>query len=212
MPGSRPYQVFEILGELYPDAHCELDYADAYQLIVAVMLSAQCTDVRVNQVTPALFARYPDFQALAAADRAELEGYIRPTGFFRHKADALLQVGAALASGEVPRNADELVRLHGIGRKSANVILAELFDVPGLTTDTHFIRLSNRLGWVDSKNPDVVERVVGKLFQPADWNTLNHRLIWHGRRRCHARKPDCLSCPVSPLCPYFWPSPQLHRL
>jgi endonuclease-3 len=207
---GRAHQVYGILGELYPDAHCELDFASPFQLLAATILSAQCTDQRVNQVTPALFARFPTPERMAGAERAELEEVIRPTGFFRNKADSLLRLGAMLCSeyaGQVPGTLDELVRLPGVGRKTANVVLSEAFGVPGLTTDTHFIRLSRRLGWTRATRPEVVEAEVGALFDPSEYNLLNHRLIWHGRRRCHSRRPACGACPVGALCPAFGEGP-----
>ncbi|MCC6496292.1 MAG: endonuclease III [Propionibacteriaceae bacterium] len=199
-----------LLGELYPDAHCELDHADPLQLLVATVLSAQSTDRRVNTVTPVLFARYPDAAALAAADRAELEDLIKPTGFFRAKSDALLKLGAALVSefgGEVPSTLDKLVTLPGVGRKTANVVLTDGFGVPGITTDTHFIRLAHRFGWTDQQTPAGIEAEVGALFERKDWFQLNHRVIWHGRRRCHARRPACGACPLAALCPSFGEGP-----
>ncbi|MCA0306418.1 MAG: endonuclease III [Actinobacteria bacterium] len=198
------------LGELYPDAHCELDHADPLQLLVATVLSAQSTDRRVNTVTPVLFARYPDAAALAAADRAELEQLITPTGFFRAKTDALLKLGAALVErfgGQVPGRLEDLVTLPGVGRKTANVVLTDGFGVPGITTDTHLIRLSRRFGWTDQVKPEAIEAEVGALFPKADWIRLNHRVIWHGRRRCHARRPACGACPVARLCPAFGEGP-----
>lgn len=199
-----------VLGELYPDAHCELDHADPWQLLVATVLSAQSTDRRVNSVTPALFARYPDPAALAGADRAELEELIKPTGFFRAKTDALTRLSAALVAGyggRVPGTLDELVALPGVGRKTANVVLTDGFGVPGITTDTHFIRLSRRFGWTDADKPAAIEAEVGALFEPRDWIKLNHRVIWHGRRRCHARRPACGVCPLARYCPSFGEGP-----
>lgn len=194
------------LGELYPEAHCELDHANPMQLLVATVLSAQSTDRRVNTVTPAVFQRYPDAASLAAADRAAVEELIKPTGFFRAKTDALLKLAAALVAdfgGQVPATLAELVTLPGVGRKTANVVLSDGFGVPGITTDTHFIRLSHRFGWTDQPTPAGIETEVGALFEKRDWNRLNHRVIWHGRRRCHARRPACGACPVSRLCPSF---------
>lgn len=207
---ERAHEIHRILGLTYPDAHCELDHVDAWQLLVATVLSAQSTDRRVNTVTPALFARYPGPAALAAADRAELEELIRPTGFFRAKADSLLRLSASVVSdfgGDVPADREQLVTLPGVGRKTANVVLSDAFGVPALTTDTHFIRLSHRFGWSPAKDPATLEAEVGTLFDPADWNTLNHRVIWHGRRCCHARKPACGACPVAALCPAFGEGP-----
>lgn len=206
----RARKIHRLLGDTYPEAHCELDHTDAWQLLVATVLSAQSTDRRVNTVTPALFAAYPDPSALAAADRAELEELIRPTGFFRAKTDSLLRLSAAVVAdfgGAVPGRLDDLVRLPGVGRKTANVVLSDAFGVPAITTDTHFIRLSRRFGWTSATDPAVIETEVGALFDRKDWNTLNHRVIWHGRRRCHARRPACGACPVSALCPAFGEGP-----
>ncbi len=199
-----------LLGELYPDAHCELDHADPLQLLVATVLSAQSTDRRVNTVTPVLFARYPDAAALAGADRAELEELITPTGFFRAKTESLLKLGAALVEnfgGVVPGTLDELVTLPGVGRKTANVVLTDAFGVPGITTDTHLIRLSRRFGWTDADKPAQIEAEVGDLFPKSDWIMVNHHVIWHGRRRCHARRPACGACPLARLCPAYGEGP-----
>lgn len=198
------------LAELYPDAHCELDHTGPLQLLVATVLSAQSTDRRVNTVTPVLFARYPDAAGLAAADRAELEELIKPTGFFRAKSDSLLKLGAALVAdfgGAVPRTLEQLVTLPGVGRKTANVVLTDGFGVPGITTDTHVIRLAHRFGWTDEQTPPGIEAAVGALFERKDWIKLNHRVIWHGRRRCHARRPACGACPLALLCPSFGEGP-----
>lgn len=206
----RCYAIFGELGELYPDAHCELDHADAWQLLVATVLSAQSTDRRVNTVTPALFARYHGPAELAGADRAELEELIKPTGFFRAKTDALLKLSAVIATdfaGAVPGDLDQLVRLPGVGRKTANVVLSDAFGRPALTTDTHFIRLAHRFGWTDAPTPAGIETDVGALFESKDYNQLNHRVIWHGRRRCHARRPACGVCPLGRYCPAFGEGP-----
>ncbi len=202
----RARAINRILGETYPDAHCELDFTTPLQLLVATILSAQSTDRRVNTVTPELFRRYPDAAALAEADRADLEELIKPTGFFRAKTDSLIKLGVALErdhGGQVPGALDQLVKLPGVGRKTANVVLGDAFGVPGITTDTHFIRLSQRFGWTASTKPEVIEREVGLLFPKRDWVMLNHRVIWHGRRRCHALRPACGVCPVARLCPSF---------
>lgn len=194
------------LALTYPNATCELDFGDPLQLLVATVLSAQSTDKRVNLVTPAVFARYPNAAAYAAANRDELENLIRPTGFFRAKTDSLIKLGAALVErfdGEVPGRLTDLVSLPGVGRKTANVVLGDAFGVPGITTDTHFIRLSARFGWSQSAKPDVVEVDVGALFPRKDWTQLSHNVIWHGRRRCHARRPACGACPVAKLCPSY---------
>ncbi|HBY24364.1 MAG TPA: endonuclease III [Propionibacteriaceae bacterium] len=200
----------EILAATYPEAKAELDFTTPLELLVATILSAQSTDRRVNEVTPALFARYPDAAAFAAADRAEVEALVHPTGFFRAKTDSLLKLGAALVErydGQVPDTLAELVTLPGVGRKTANVVLGNAFGVPGITTDTHFMRLSKRFGWTTSAKPEVVEAEVGALFPPSEWTMLSHRVIWHGRRRCHAIKPACGACPVASLCPSFGAGP-----
>jgi endonuclease-3 len=192
------------LAAAYPDAHCELDFSNPLELCVATILSAQCTDARVNLVTPTLFAKYPTAAAYAGADRAELEGLIHSTGFFRNKASSIIGLGQALCErfgGEVPRTLDELVTLPGIGRKTANVVLGNAFAVPGLTVDTHFGRLVRRLGWTAETDPVKVEYAVMELIPKSEWTMLSHRLIWHGRRCCFARKPDCGSCAVARLCP-----------
>jgi len=201
---ERARQMDAVLADLYPDAHCELDFGSPLELLVATVLSAQSTDRGVNLVTPRLFARYPDAAAYAGADRAELEELIRSTGFFRTKADHLIRLGAQLVAdfgGRVPDTLAELVTLPGVGRKTANVVLGNAFGVPGLSTDTHFLRLARRFGWTEATKPEAVEAEVGALFPPEDWVGLSHRLIWHGRRRCHARKPACGACPLAPLCP-----------
>ncbi|MFT3833210.1 MAG: endonuclease III [Micropruina sp.] len=202
----RARAINRTLAETYPDARCELDFGNPLELLVATILSAQSTDRRVNLVTPIIFARYPDAAGYASADRAELEELIHPTGFFRAKTDALMKLGAVLVErfgGEVPNTLKELVTLPGVGRKTANVVLGNAFGVPGITTDTHFMRLSERFGWSASAKPDVVEAEVGALFPRKDWTQLSHNVIWHGRRRCHARRPACGACPVAKLCPSY---------
>jgi endonuclease-3 len=198
------------LDEAYPGAHCELDFADPLQLLVAVILSAQCTDVRVNQVTPALFARYRTAADYAGADRTELEEHIRSTGFYRNKASSLMSLGSALAEkfdGEVPGRLDDLVTLPGVGRKTANVVLGEAFDVPGITVDTHFGRLVRRWGWTELEDPVQVEHAIGELIPRKEWTMLSHRVIFHGRRVCHARKPACGACPLARDCPSYGAGP-----
>ena len=192
------------LGSIYPDAHCELDFRTPLELAVATILSAQCTDQRVNMVTPALFAKYPTAKDYAEADRAEVEELIKPTGFFRNKTTSLIGLGQALVErhhGEVPKTLDELVKLPGIGRKTANVILGNAFGIPGLTVDTHFGRLVRRLDWTQETDPVKVEYAVMDLIPKKDWTILSHRLIWHGRRCCYARKPDCAHCGIAKWCP-----------
>ena len=192
------------LAAVYPDAHCELDFETPFQLLVATVLSAQCTDVRVNQVTPALFAAYPDAQAMASAPRATLEDLIRPTGFFRSKATSLLELSADLVTkhgGQVPGRQDHLVQLRGVGRKTANVVLGNAFGIPGITVDTHMGRLARRLGLTVNEDPVAVERDLMALIERPEWTLWSHRVIFHGRRRCAARKPDCGACEISRLCP-----------
>jgi endonuclease-3 len=200
----RARRVGRILAGTYPDAHCELDFRTPLQLLVATILSAQCTDARVNMVTPAVFAAYPSAADLAAADRSDLEAMIASTGFFRAKAASLQGMAARLVDvygGQVPDRMEDLVTLPGVGRKTANVVLGNAFDTPGITVDTHVGRLSRRLGWTQQEDPDKVEAEVGSLFPPSEWTMLSHRLIWHGRRVCHARKPACGACPLVRLCP-----------
>jgi endonuclease III len=202
----RARRIARVLAETYPDAHCELDFTTPLELLVATILSAQSTDVRVNMVTPKLFARYPTAADYAAADRAELEELIRSTGFFRAKTNSLIGLGQALVErydGEVPGRLKDLVTLPGVGRKTANVVLGNAFGVPGITVDTHFRRLAHRLGFTDATDPDKIEAAVGGLFPKRDWTMLSHWLIWHGRRRCHARRPACGACPVAALCPSY---------
>jgi endonuclease III len=198
------------LAEAYPDAHCELDFSTPLELLVATILSAQCTDKRVNEVTPVLFARYRSAADYAAANRAEVEDIIRSTGFFRAKTDSLLKLGQALVErhdGEVPGRLDDLVKLPGVGRKTANVVLGNAFGVPGITVDTHFGRLSRRFGWTAEEDPVKVEHAVGALFPKKEWTVLSHRLIWHGRRTCHSRKPACGACVVARWCPSYGVGP-----
>ncbi|WP_098469677.1 endonuclease III [Serinibacter salmoneus] len=191
------------LAEAYPDAHCELDFTSPYELLVATVLSAQTTDVRVNQVTPELFRRYPDAAALAGAREADLQEILRPLGFFRAKSRSLLGLGAALAQrdGVVPADLQALVSLPGVGRKTANVVLGNAFGVPGITVDTHVGRLARRFGWTTQQDAVKVERDLTALLPREEWVVTCHRLIWHGRRVCHARRPACAECPVRDLCP-----------
>ncbi len=194
------------LAQAFPDAHCELDFTTPLELTVATILSAQSTDKRVNLTTPALFARYSSALDYAQADRAELEDLIRPTGFFRNKATALIGLGQALVErfdGEVPATLAELVTLPGVGRKTANVILGNAFGVPGITVDTHFKRLVGRWRWTAEQDPVKIEQAVGALIERSEWTMLSHRVIFHGRRVCHARKPACGVCVVARDCPSF---------
>ena len=200
----RARRMNRALALAHPDAHCELDFSSPLELLVATVLSAQTTDVRVNGVTPALFARFPDAAALAGADRTELEELLRPTGFFRAKANAVTNLGAALVErfdGEVPARLDDLVTLPGVGRKTANVVLGNAFGVPGITVDTHVGRLTRRWGWTTSEDPVIVEREVGELVPRGEWTLLSHRVIFHGRSVCHARTPACGACSLARDCP-----------
>lgn len=200
----RARQINRELAVVYPDAKCELDFDGPFQLLCATVLSAQCTDVRVNQVTPALFARFPDAWAMASADRAELEELIRTTGFFRAKATSLLELSRDIVErfdGEVPGRLEDLVTLRGVGRKTANVVLGNAFGVPGITVDTHMGRLARRLGLTVNEDPVVVERDLMALIERREWTLWSHRVIFHGRRRCMARKPDCGNCEIARLCP-----------
>nr|WP_245654453.1 endonuclease III [Streptomyces violens] len=194
------------LAEVYPYAHPELDFRNSFELLVATVLSAQTTDLRVNQTTPALFAAYPTPEDMAAADPEALEELIRPTGFFRAKARSLLGLSVALRDrfdGEVPGRLEDLVTLPGVGRKTANVVLGNAFGVPGLTVDTHFGRLVRRFGWTAQEDPEKVEAEIAEIFPKSEWTMLSHRLIFHGRRVCHSRKPACGACPIAPLCPSY---------
>ncbi|MDH6284383.1 endonuclease-3 [Prescottella agglutinans] len=198
------------LKEAFPHVYCELDFTTPLELTVATILSAQCTDVRVNQVTPALFARYRDARAYAEADRTELEEYIRTTGFYRNKANSIIGLGQSLLErydGEVPNKLKDLVTLPGIGRKTANVVLGNAFGVPGITVDTHFGRLVRRWQWTEETDPVKVEHAVGALIERKEWTDLSHRVIFHGRRVCHARKPACGVCVLAKDCPSYGTGP-----
>ncbi|MGW6279015.1 endonuclease III [Kribbella sp. NPDC055071] len=206
----RARKMHKVLTETYPDAHCELDFTNPLELLVATILSAQTTDVTVNKVTPTLFAKYPTAQAYAEADREEMEAILKPTGFFRAKTNSVIKLGQALVDeydGVVPNKLEELVKLPGTGRKTANVVLGNAFGVPGITVDTHFGRLVRRFGWTTEEDPVKVEQIIGELFPKKDWTMLSHRLIFHGRRRCHAKKPACGACPVAQWCPSYGTGP-----
>jgi endonuclease-3 len=206
----RARRINRELAVLYPDAHIELDFTTPLELSVATILSAQCTDKRVNEVTPAVFAKYRTASDYAGADRAELEQLIRPTGFFRNKTNSIMRLGQELEErfgGEVPRTLKQLVTLPGFGRKTANVVLGNAFGVPGLTIDTHFGRLARRWAWTGETDPVKVESAVAELIPKKDWTILSHRVIWHGRRMCHSRKPACGVCPLARLCPSFGTGP-----
>ncbi|CAB5240483.1 unannotated protein [freshwater metagenome] len=196
--------MYRILTKTYPNIRCELDFSNPLQLLLATVLSAQCTDKRVNQVTPALFKKYKNSKALAGADIHELEELIYPTGFYRAKARNLKGLAVKLQSdfaGEVPSTLEELITLPGVGRKTANVVLGHAFDIPGITVDTHFGRLARRFGWTHEKDPVKVEHTVGALIPQKEWTNLSQRMIWHGRRICHSRKPACGVCPLAKMCP-----------
>lgn len=202
---ERANRIHDLLTEEYPDAHCELDFRSAFQLAVATILSAQTTDVRVNEVTPTLFERYPDAEALASARQEDVEEIIRSTGFFRNKAKNIIGFARGLMAdhdGEVPRDLAELTGLPGVGRKTANVILGNAFDInEGVVVDTHVKRLSTRLGLTKEKTPVKIEQELMELFPSERWTMLAHLLIWHGRRICDAKKPLCADCVVAHLCP-----------
>jgi len=210
----RARRIYRALGEVYPNVRSELEFADPFQLLVAVVLSAQNTDVGVNKATPALFNRYPTPEDLAEADPETVEHLIQKINFHRTKAGRLVELSAILRDrfgGQVPRTVAELVTLPGVGRKTANVVLGnatdpvtgKLFGVTGISVDTHFGRLARRFGWTDLKDPDKVEAAVASLFPRKDWTILSHRVIFHGRRVCHARRPACAACPISELCPSY---------
>lgn len=206
-PGSAEY-VAELIARLratYPDAHCELDYETPVQLLVAVILSAQCTDARVNLTTPALFARYPTVEALAGADPTEMEELVRPTGFYRQKARYIREAAARLLAeygGELPSEMDALLTLSGVARKSANVVRGEVFGLAdGVTVDTHVKRLAMRLGLTTETDPVKVERDLMAIIPRESWIEIAHLLVWHGRRLCFARKPACSVCPLIDICP-----------
>ncbi len=199
-------EVDDLLAAEWPDARCELDFTSPFELLVATVLSAQTTDVRVNAVTPELFRRWPGPAELAAAGQEELEEVLRPLGFFRAKATSLRGLAAALLAdhgGQVPADLDALVRLPGVGRKTANVVLGNAFDIPGITVDTHVGRLARRLGWSTSKDAVKVEREIAALVPEERWTMLCHRLIFHGRRVCHSRRPACGACVLAELCPSY---------
>jgi endonuclease-3 len=198
------------LAMMYPDAHCELDFTSPYELLVATVLSAQTTDVRVNATTPALFAKFPTPTDLAAADPEEVETIIQSLGFFRAKTKAIIGLAKAIDErfgGQVPGRMKDLVTLPGVGRKTANVVLGNAFGVPGITVDTHFRRLARRFGWTSQTDPDKIEVDVGALIPKKDWTILSHRLIWHGRRRCHSRRPACGACALARWCPSYGEGP-----
>jgi endonuclease-3 len=202
----RARRIHRALGVRYPDARCELDFRTPFQLLVATVLSAQTTDVRVNSVTPALFHLAPDPAAMVALDRSRLEEVLRPVGFYRAKAASVQGLSALLLErhrGEVPRRLEALVALPGVGRKTANVVRGDAFGLPGITVDTHVGRLSRRFGWTTNEDPVAVEADLAALFPTRDWTPMSHRVIFHGRRTCFARRPACGACPVARDCPSY---------
>jgi endonuclease III len=206
----RARKIDRVLAETYPDARCELDFDNAFELLIVTVLSAQTTDKRVNAVRPTLFAAYPDAKALAAADPERVEQIIQPTGFFRAKTASIIKLSAALVErydGEVPGRLEDLVTLPGVGRKTANVVLGNAFGIPGITVDTHFGRLARRFGWTEETDAVKAEHEVGALFPKRDWVMLSHHLIWHGRRVCHSRNPACGACTVARWCPSYGEGP-----
>jgi endonuclease-3 len=202
----RAKAIYRLLSKSYPNVRCELDYSNAFELLVATVLSAQCTDKRVNQTTPALFKKYKTVKKLASADKKDIEKIIKSTGFFRAKAKNIKELSEKILTnfnGEVPNNLEDLITLPGVGRKTANVVLGHAFNIPGITVDTHFGRLSRRFGWSKENNPVKVEFEVAGLIPEKEWTNLSQRMIWHGRRVCHSRKPACGVCSLAKLCPSF---------
>ena len=199
----RARAIYRILSKTYPNVRCELNYKTAYQLLVATVLSAQCTDKRVNQTTPALFKKYPNPLKMAQADIKDIQRLVKSTGFYRAKAKNIKTLSSKIITdfdGKVPNKLESLITLPGVGRKTANVVLGHAFGIPGITVDTHFGRLSRRFGWSKSLDPVKVEFEVGKLIPEKEWTNLSQRLIWHGRRVCHSRKPACGACPIAKYC------------
>lgn len=206
----RATKIYDILGKVFPEAKCELDFKNPLQLLIATVLSAQCTDKRVNMVTPALFTKYPTVRDFAEGKREDIEELIRSTGFYRNKATSILGLASAIETefgGEVPNTLAQLVELPGVGRKTANVVLSNAFAVPGITVDTHVGRIARRLGWTTNTDPVKVEFDLMEVFASKKWTLLNHRLIFFGRRICHAKKPACGACPVAKMCPSFGEGP-----
>jgi endonuclease-3 len=198
--------IYRVLSKRYPNVRCELDFKNPLELTVAVVLSAQCTDKRINQITPALFKKYRRPIDYAKAPLAEIEDFIFSAGFYHAKARHLKGLGRKIVddfNGEVPSTIEELITLPGVGRKTANVVLGHAFGIPGITVDTHFGRLSRRFGWTTSTDPVKVEYEVGELIPQKEWTNLSQRMIWHGRRVCHSRKPACGACPLAKQCPSF---------
>jgi endonuclease-3 len=198
--------MYRVLTKSYPNVRCELDFNSPFQLLVATVLSAQCTDKRVNQTTPALFKKYKSIKKMGKADQKDIEVLIKSTGFFRAKAKNIKGLSQKIMiefNGDVPDKLEDLITLPGVGRKTANVVLGHAFDTPGITVDTHFGRLSRRFGWTKENNPVKVEFAVAELIPEKEWTNLSQRMIWHCRRVCHSRKPACGACSLSKLCPSF---------
>lgn len=198
--------MYRILSKTYPNVRCELNFRTPLQLLVATVLSAQCTDKRVNMVTPDLFKKYKKAEDFAGANLRELQNLIKSTGFYRAKAKNIKGLAIAIVrdyGGKVPQTLDELVKLPGVGRKTANVVLGHAFNTPGITVDTHFGRLSRRFKWTDETDPVKVEFAIMELIPQKEWTNLSQRMIWHGRRRCFARKPACGACSLAKFCPSF---------
>jgi endonuclease-3 len=198
--------IYRQLTKSYPNVRCELDYNSAFQLLVATVLSAQCTDKRVNLTTPALFKKYPNPKKMSKADLKDIQRLVKSTGFFRAKAKNIKALSNKIMEdfeGAVPSNLEDLITLPGVGRKTANVVLGHAFGIPGITVDTHFGRLSRRFGWSKQSDPVKVEFEVGELIAEKEWTNLSQRMIWHGRRVCHSRKPACGACPLAKLCPSY---------
>ncbi len=202
----RAKAIYRQLTKSYPNVKCELDYNSAFQLLVATVLSAQCTDKRVNQTTPALFKKYPNPKKMSKANLKDIQRLVKSTGFFRAKAKNIKALSNKIMKdfdGDVPSNLEDLITLPGVGRKTANVVLGHAFGIPGITVDTHFGRLSRRFGWSKQSDPVKVEFEVGELIPEKEWTNLSQRMIWHGRRVCHSRKPACGACPLAKLCPSY---------
>ena len=202
----RARKMYRVLTKSYPNVRCELDFNSPFQLLVATVLSAQCTDKRVNQTTPTLFKKYGNVKKMAKANQKDIEVLIKSTGFFRAKAKNIKGLSQKIMidyEGDVPDKLEELITLPGVGRKTANVVLGHAFDTPGITVDTHFGRLSRRFGWTKENDPVKVEFAVAELIPEKEWTNLSQRMIWHGRRVCHSRKPACGACSLSKLCPSF---------
>ena len=207
----RAKKIYAGLNKLYPHAHCELDFKNPLQLLVATILAAQCTDKRVNIVTPSLFKKYKTAKDFANAKKSELEEEIKTTGFYKNKSNSIIKMAQKVEAefkGKIPQKMEELITLPGVGRKTANVILGNAFGLPGITVDTHFTRLSRRFGWTKETDPVKIEFAVQKIFSEKYWTQLSQLVVWHGRRRCHARKPACGACPIAKYCPSFGEGPK----